>query len=96
MADIFDAEVVPILRNSPGIRPNGRFEALMKRHPRPPAAVHEFGSATPKPSGIGAWLRNAGHNLSGGPARAPRGGQQGRRRPLLPDAVPVEEHRMHG
>ena len=33
MADIFDAEVVPILETSPGIRPVGVFEELMRRHP---------------------------------------------------------------
>ena len=33
LADIFDTEVVPILENSPGIRPVGVFEELMRRHP---------------------------------------------------------------
>ena len=33
LADIFETEVVPILENSPGIRPVGVFEALMQRHP---------------------------------------------------------------
>ena len=33
LADIFETEVVPILENSPGIRPIGVFEALMQRHP---------------------------------------------------------------
>ena len=33
LAGIFDAEVVPILENSPGIRPVGVFEELMRRHP---------------------------------------------------------------
>ena len=32
LADIFETEVVPILENSPGIRPVGVFEALMQRH----------------------------------------------------------------
>ena len=34
LADIFETEVVPILENSPGIRPVGVFEALMQRHPK--------------------------------------------------------------
>ena len=33
LADIFEAEVVPILENSPGIRPVGVFQELMQRHP---------------------------------------------------------------
>ena len=33
LADIFEAEVVPILENSPGIRPIGVYEELMRRHP---------------------------------------------------------------
>ena len=33
LADIFDTEVVPILEASPGIRPVGVFEELMRRHP---------------------------------------------------------------
>ena len=33
LADIFDTEVVPILEVSPGIRPVGVFEELMRRHP---------------------------------------------------------------
>ncbi len=33
LADIFDTEVVPILGASPGIRPVGVFEELMRRHP---------------------------------------------------------------
>ena len=34
LVDIFETEVVPILENSPGIRPVGVFEALMQRHPK--------------------------------------------------------------
>ena len=33
LADIFEAEVVPILENSPDIRPVGVFQELMQRHP---------------------------------------------------------------
>ena len=33
LADIFETDVVPILENSPGIRPVGVFEELMRRHP---------------------------------------------------------------
>ena len=33
LADIFDTEVLPIIENSPGIRPVGVFEELMRRHP---------------------------------------------------------------
>ena len=33
LADIFESDVVPILENSPGIRPVGVFEELMRRHP---------------------------------------------------------------
>ena len=32
LADIFESDVVPILENSPGIRPVGVFEELMRRH----------------------------------------------------------------
>ena len=33
LADIFESDVVPILENSPGIRPVGVFEELLRRHP---------------------------------------------------------------
>ena len=33
LAGIFEAEVVPLLEASPGIRPVGVFEELMRRHP---------------------------------------------------------------
>ena len=33
LADIFESDVVPILENSPGVRPVGVFEELMRRHP---------------------------------------------------------------
>ena len=33
LADNFESDVVPILENSPGIRPVGVFEELMRRHP---------------------------------------------------------------
>ena len=32
LADIFEAEVVPLLETSPGIRPVGVFEEVMRRH----------------------------------------------------------------
>jgi transposase InsO family protein len=34
LADIFDAEVVPMLQASPGLRPIGIFEELQRRHPQ--------------------------------------------------------------
>jgi hypothetical protein len=33
LADIFDAEVVPLLKAAPGIRPVAIFEELLRRHP---------------------------------------------------------------
>ena len=33
LAEVFDTVVVPILENSPGIRPVGVFQGLMRRHP---------------------------------------------------------------
>ncbi|TVP76927.1 MAG: IS21 family transposase [Thioalkalivibrio sp.] len=33
LADIFDTEVVPLLRSSPGLRPVAIFEELLRRHP---------------------------------------------------------------
>ncbi|EGX99816.1 integrase catalytic subunit [Nitrospirillum viridazoti Y2] len=33
LADIFDSEVVPLLRAAPGLRPIGVYEELMRRHP---------------------------------------------------------------
>ena len=33
LADIFDTDVVPILEESPDIRPVGVFEEVMRRHP---------------------------------------------------------------
>ena len=33
LADVFDTVVVPILESSPGIRPVGVFQELMRRHP---------------------------------------------------------------
>src|SRR5699024_5725303 len=33
LAGIFDAEIVPMLRAAPGIRPVALFEEMMRRHP---------------------------------------------------------------
>lgn len=33
LADIFDAEIVPLLRSAPGIRPVAIFEEMLRRHP---------------------------------------------------------------
>ena len=33
LAEIFDAEVIPLLRSSPGLRPVGIWEELLRRHP---------------------------------------------------------------
>ena len=33
LVDVFETKVVPILKNSPGIRPVGVFQELMRRHP---------------------------------------------------------------
>src|SRR5699024_11189749 len=33
LADVFDAEVVPMLEAAPGLRPVAIFEELMRRHP---------------------------------------------------------------
>jgi hypothetical protein len=33
LADMFEAEVVPLLRSSPGIRPVAVYEELLRRHP---------------------------------------------------------------
>lgn len=33
LADIFDAEVVPMLQSSPGIRPVAVYEEVLRRHP---------------------------------------------------------------
>jgi hypothetical protein len=33
LADIFDAEIVPLLRAAPGIRPVAIFEEMLRRHP---------------------------------------------------------------
>jgi hypothetical protein len=33
LVDIFDAEIVPLLRAAPGIRPVGIFEEMLRRHP---------------------------------------------------------------
>ena len=41
LSDIFETEVVPILENSPGIRPVGVFEALMQQ-PLPPHSKRVF------------------------------------------------------
>ena len=41
LADIFDTEVVPILETSPGIRPVGLFEELMRRHPEWDSGVQQ-------------------------------------------------------
>ena len=52
LVDIFETEVVPILENSPGIRPVGVFEALMQRHPKldPRRPAHP-GAADPRLAG---------------------------------------------
>jgi len=39
LADIFDAEVVPLLRSSPGIRPVAVYEELLRRHPELGAGI---------------------------------------------------------
>src|SRR5580698_3449969 len=33
LAEIFDSEVVPLLKAAPGLRPIGVFEEMMRRHP---------------------------------------------------------------
>jgi len=33
LAGIFDEEVIPILKNAPGIRPVAVFEEMLRRHP---------------------------------------------------------------
>ena len=49
LADVFEAEVVPILKNSPGIRPIGVFEELMRRHPElDPGVRRTSGAAYPR------------------------------------------------
>lgn len=39
LADIFDTEVVPLLRSSPGIRPVAVYEELLRRHPELGAGI---------------------------------------------------------
>jgi len=39
LAEIFDAEVVPLLKAAPGLRPVTVFEELMRRHPQLPPGV---------------------------------------------------------
>jgi transposase InsO family protein len=39
LAEIFDAEVTPLLKAAPGVRPVAVFEELMRRHPELPAGV---------------------------------------------------------
>ena len=52
LADVFDAEVVPMLEASPGLRPVAIFEELLRRHPelgrRDPA---DAGAAHPPVAG---------------------------------------------
>ena len=57
LADIFDTEVVPILENSPGIRPVGVFEELMRRHP-------ELGPGVCEPRGAGPCLSDSSPGAS--------------------------------
>ena len=39
LADIFEAEVVPLLKEAPGLRPVAVFEEMMRRHPHLSASV---------------------------------------------------------
>lgn len=39
LAEIFDAEVVPMLEAAPGLRPIGIFEEMQRRHPELPARI---------------------------------------------------------
>ncbi len=39
LAEIFDAEVVPLLKAAPGVRPVAVFEEVMRRHPELPPGV---------------------------------------------------------
>nr|WP_172843972.1 IS21 family transposase [Variovorax sp. HW608] len=39
LAEIFDAEVVPLLKAAPGVRPVAVFEEMMRRHPQLPPGV---------------------------------------------------------
>ena len=39
LADIFDTEVVPMLRSAPGIRPIAVYEELLRRHPEPGTGI---------------------------------------------------------
>ncbi|WP_292325816.1 IS21 family transposase [Mesorhizobium sp.] len=39
LADIFDAEIVPLLRAAPGVRPVAIFEEMLRRHPELGSAI---------------------------------------------------------
>ncbi|WP_143479097.1 IS21 family transposase, partial [Pseudomonas aeruginosa] len=39
LAEIFDSEVIPLLKSAPGVRPVAVFEEMMRRHPELPPGV---------------------------------------------------------
>ena len=39
LADIFDTEVLPLLKSSPGLRPVAIFEELLRRYPDPSTGI---------------------------------------------------------
>ena len=47
LADIFDAEVVPLLKAAPGIRPVAVFEEMLRRHPDVSEGVRRNGGSVP-------------------------------------------------
>ena len=55
LADVFDTVVVPILESSPGIRPVGVFQELMRRHPELDPAC-----GAPWSAGVRLWRAEHG------------------------------------
>lgn len=57
LADIFDAEVVPLLESAPGIRPVAIFDELKRRHEDHPGFVERWSAEFER--GAHCTVRNA-------------------------------------
>ncbi len=72
LAAVWDSEVVPLLKSTPGLRAVAVFDEIRRRHPEIAAGLPHFGAAHSHLAG--AQRRRAGRHLSAGapagPARA--------------------------
>jgi hypothetical protein len=58
LSEVWDSEVVPLLKSAPGLRPVAIFDEIRRRHPEIGVGVRRKEVEEPKHAGLGAWRRN--------------------------------------